>query len=121
MDQTAAASNPDERPIRPAASSWEERPIRPAASASWDEQPIRPPENCASSTAAPPAENTNPHTAVLRPDDRYTIAALNYNGARVPFSSRYSVLLSDSVPPGRCTWPKYHGRGPLTTNMNMCV
>ena len=34
----------------------------------------------------PPAENTNPHTAVLRPDDRYTIAALNYNGARVPFS-----------------------------------
>ena len=67
MDQTAAASNPDERPIRPAASSWEERPIRPAASASWDEEPIRPPENCASSTAAPPAENTNPHTAVLRP------------------------------------------------------
>ena len=86
MDQTAAAVNPDERPIRPAASSWEERPIRPAASASWDEQPIRPAENCASSTAAPPAENTNPHTAVLRPDDRYTIAALNYNGARVPFS-----------------------------------
>ena len=87
MDQTAAASNPDERPIRPSASSWEERPIRPAAaSASWEEQPIRPAENCASSTAAPPAENTNPHTAVLRPDDRYTIAALNYNGARVPFS-----------------------------------
>ena len=86
MDQTAAASNPDERPIRPAASSWEERPIRPAASASWDEQPIRPAETCASSTAAPPAANTNPHTAVLLPDNRYTIAALNYNGARVPFS-----------------------------------
>ena len=84
MDQTAAASNPDERPVRPAASSWEERPIRPAAS-SWDERPIRP-RRIAPRTAAPPAENTSPHTAVLRPDDRYTIAALNYNAARVPFS-----------------------------------